>query len=288
MDQRRAERRGATRRRSRSTARRAQRDDLEHVRGAGSRAARRSTPTRCARARAARRRRQAFVAGTDISQFRSFEIGRRRPRRTRRRSTRASDDWSRCPCHRSRRRRLRGRAADWRSPPPATCASARPTPSSALPIARTLGNCLSMANYARLVARIGAGAPKKLLFTAEFLAEEARALGFASALLRPEASSRSCDASRGHAPITLRVTKEALRRLRDAGLPAGDDLVAEAYGSEDFKEAVRRSWRSGRRSGAGRRNGGWVGERVGPLQKHGVALVSCLGSRMRPLGRTVE
>jgi len=34
------------------------------------------------------------------------------------------------------------------------------------------------------------------------------------------------------------VTKEALRRLRSAGLPDGDDLVLEAYSSEDFRRAV--------------------------------------------------
>jgi enoyl-CoA hydratase len=34
------------------------------------------------------------------------------------------------------------------------------------------------------------------------------------------------------------VTKEALRRLRDAGVPDGDDLVREAYGSEDFRRTV--------------------------------------------------
>jgi hypothetical protein len=35
----------------------------------------------------------------------------------------------------------------------------------------------------------------------------------------------------------MRVTKEALRRLRT--VPDGDDLVLEAYGSEEFRERVR-------------------------------------------------
>ena len=43
----------------------------------------------------------------------------------------------------------------------------------------------------------------------------------------------------GHADVTLRVTKEALRRLRSAGLPEGDDLVREAYGSEEFRRTVQ-------------------------------------------------
>jgi enoyl-CoA hydratase len=41
-----------------------------------------------------------------------------------------------------------------------------------------------------------------------------------------------------HAPITLRATKEAIRRIREAGLPSGEDLVLEAYGSADFREGV--------------------------------------------------
>ena len=48
-----------------------------------------------------------------------------------------------------------------------------------VPIARTLGNCLSMRNYARLVAALGAPRAKRMLLLAENLsAEEALAGGF--------------------------------------------------------------------------------------------------------------
>ena len=47
-----------------------------------------------------------------------------------------------------------------------------------------------------------------------------------------------CDTLASHAPVTMRVTKEALRRLRAAGLPDGDDLVREAYASQDFRDRV--------------------------------------------------
>jgi enoyl-CoA hydratase/carnithine racemase len=112
-----------------------------------------------------------------------------------------------------------------------------------VPIARTLGNCLSMASYARLVALLGAGRAKELIFTARLVgAEEALAGGLVSEIVAPaeiEAHVQAlAERLAGHAPITLRVTKEALRRLRDAGLPDGDDLVAETYGSEDFRNAV--------------------------------------------------
>ena len=43
-----------------------------------------------------------------------------------------------------------------------------------------------------------------------------------------------------HAPITLWVTKEAIRRIQEArALPDGDDLIATTYGSADFREGVR-------------------------------------------------
>jgi enoyl-CoA hydratase/carnithine racemase len=43
-----------------------------------------------------------------------------------------------------------------------------------------------------------------------------------------------------HAPITLWVTKEAVRRIQESrALPDGDDLIATTYGSADFREGVR-------------------------------------------------
>jgi len=42
-----------------------------------------------------------------------------------------------------------------------------------------------------------------------------------------------------YAPLTLRVTKEGLRRLRTDGAGAEDrDLIETAYMSEDFKEGM--------------------------------------------------
>ena len=43
----------------------------------------------------------------------------------------------------------------------------------------------------------------------------------------------------GHAPITLQVTKEALRRLQARmGDENIDDLIRLAYGSADFREGM--------------------------------------------------
>jgi enoyl-CoA hydratase len=109
-----------------------------------------------------------------------------------------------------------------------------------VPIARTLGNCLSIANYARLVAGLGASRAKKVLLLAENLtAEEALAGGFLSEIVAPaELDARVAELTSRlaqHAPITMRVSKEAIRRLLHAGLPDGDDLVRACYGSDDFK-----------------------------------------------------
>jgi enoyl-CoA hydratase len=113
-----------------------------------------------------------------------------------------------------------------------------------VPIARTLGNCLSVANYARLVAALGLARTKRMLLMAEnLLAEDALAAGFLMAVVEPaELDQRItdiCERLKGSAPVTLRVTKEAIRRLQKAGLPDGDDLVRACYGSEDFRAGVR-------------------------------------------------
>jgi enoyl-CoA hydratase len=52
------------------------------------------------------------------------------------------------------------------------------------PIARTLGNCLSNASLSRLVALIGAGRTREIIFTARLIgAEEALAIGLVSEIV---------------------------------------------------------------------------------------------------------
>ncbi|MBN8873193.1 MAG: enoyl-CoA hydratase/isomerase family protein [Rhodospirillales bacterium] len=111
------------------------------------------------------------------------------------------------------------------------------------PIARTLGNCLSMANIARLSALIGPARVTEMIFTARLLdAEEARAAGLVSEVLPDPAAlaQRAEELARlvaGNAPLTLRATKEALRRLRDS-LPPDEDLIRLCYTSADFREGM--------------------------------------------------
>ena len=111
------------------------------------------------------------------------------------------------------------------------------------PIARTLGNCLSISNLARLSALIGAARTTEMIFTAKLYdATEALAARLISEVLPdiPALSARAQDIARlvaGHAPLTLRATKEGLRRLRD-NLPPDEDLIRLCYGSADFREGM--------------------------------------------------
>jgi enoyl-CoA hydratase len=113
------------------------------------------------------------------------------------------------------------------------------------PIARTLGNCLSMANYARLAALIGSQRVKEMLFLAKLIdAPTAHQVGLVSEVLADVAALHAraeelAHTLAGHAPLTLQVTKEALRRLQarlaDENI---DDLIRLAYGSNDFREGM--------------------------------------------------
>ena len=111
------------------------------------------------------------------------------------------------------------------------------------PIARTLGNCLSMANIARLAALIGSARVIDMIFTARLLgAPEAQAAGLVGEILpdRDALLSRATELANlvaSHAPLTLRATKEAVRRLRD-NLPPDEDLIRLCYTSADFKEGM--------------------------------------------------
>jgi enoyl-CoA hydratase/carnithine racemase len=185
---------------------------------------------------------QAFVAGTDITQFTSFASG---------------DDGV------AYERRIdaciqavatlpmptvavvEGYAVGGGLALATACDFRVATPSArfGVPIARTVGNCLSMANIAALVAAFGTQRARRMLLLAEIVdADEALACGFLHAIHAPDtiegAASGLCDALAQLAPTTQRVSKEALRRLTLAGLPDADDLIREAYGSEGFRQKV--------------------------------------------------
>lgn len=111
------------------------------------------------------------------------------------------------------------------------------------PIARTLGNCLAMPNYARLLSCFGESRAKRMLLLGDLLsAEEAIAAGFLARIAEPErleaAVAEVVATVLQNAPLTLEVSKEAIRRLQAHATPDGDDLVRRIYGSTDFKAGV--------------------------------------------------
>jgi enoyl-CoA hydratase len=113
------------------------------------------------------------------------------------------------------------------------------------PIARTLGNCLSMSNISRVVALVGPARTKDLIFTARLIeAPEALSLGLLNEIVPDvETLQRRADETAkmiaGHAPITMETAKEAVLRLRRTlSREEGRDLILRAYMSEDFREGM--------------------------------------------------
>ncbi len=187
---------------------------------------------------------RAFAAGTDIAQFRAFST--------------PEDALG----YEARIDRVLGALETCRAPTIAAiagactgggaaiagCCDLRIAASNArfgFPIARTLGNCLSMSNYARFAELLGIARLKELILTARlFEAQEALAIGLVSEVVAEPAGlmARAQELARlvaEHAPLTLQATKQALRRLRPA-IPRddGDRLILMCYMSDDFKEGM--------------------------------------------------
>jgi enoyl-CoA hydratase/carnithine racemase len=113
------------------------------------------------------------------------------------------------------------------------------------PIARTLGNCLSMSNISRLTALIGPARVKDVIFTARLVeAREALAIGLLTEIVEDAGTlqSRAEELARtvaSMAPLTLRATKEAVRRLgQKLSSEEGEDLILLCYTSRDFREGM--------------------------------------------------
>lgn len=185
---------------------------------------------------------EAFVAGTDIEQFKAFKDGQ------------AGVDYE---------QRIDEGIARLEALPMPTVAViegwavggglaiatacdiriATPLARLGVPIAKTLGNCLSMANLARLVAAFGRPRVQRMLIGAEILtAQEALACGYLAEVVEgdaiDEAAGVLCRRLVTLAPVTQAVTKEALRRLLLQSLPDAQDLILRCYGSADFQEGV--------------------------------------------------
>jgi len=116
-----------------------------------------------------------------------------------------------------------------------------------IPIARTLGNCLSMASLNLLIELLGPARAKEMLFTARLIeAAEAREIGLVNELVASEESliprvEALAEQIAGNAPLTLRAVKEGIRRIlaaRRIDPREGRDLIVSCYLSEDFQEGM--------------------------------------------------
>jgi enoyl-CoA hydratase len=187
---------------------------------------------------------KAFAAGTDISQFTSF------------RSEQDGIDYERrldAAIDRLERvskvtiAQVQGVATGGGCAIALTCDLRVCSPDArfGIPIAKTLGNCLSIANSARLMDLLGPARFKDLMITARLMdVQEATLLGLVTRVGADridEATRELATTVAAHAPLTISVTKEMVRRIQEARRPsqgAGEDLVGRCYASADFKEGV--------------------------------------------------
>jgi enoyl-CoA hydratase/carnithine racemase len=188
---------------------------------------------------------KAFISGTDISQFTQFQTPEA-PLDYERRIDHVIDRLERVRVPTIAQ--VQGIAAGGGCAIALACDLRVCTPEArfGVPIARTLGNCLSAANYARLVDLIGPARTKDLLFSGRLIEPaEAEALGLVTRM----ASRDELDtvvralamAIAANAPLTIRATKEAVRRIqahRRVDPALVDDLISLCYDSADFREGV--------------------------------------------------
>src|SRR5437667_2817941 len=186
---------------------------------------------------------KAFVAGTDISQFRAFST--------------PEDALN----YESNNNKYAGRLESMKKPTIASirgactgggaafalCCDMRlaaPDVRFGVPISRTLGNILSMHNFVRLVSLIGPARTKDLIFTARLIgADEGRPIGVVNEIVEPERlEARTLELAQliaSNAPLTIKAAKMAVQRIvNKLRLEETEDLVLMCYMSEDFREGV--------------------------------------------------
>ncbi|GAA4513723.1 enoyl-CoA hydratase/isomerase family protein [Brevibacterium yomogidense] len=126
----------------------------------------------------------------------------------------------------------------------ASCADIRVGSSKAsfsVPIAKTLGNTLSANTLRRLVRAFGEPRAASMLLMARRVdAQEALLSGFLTEVAEDldEAAERVVAEVASGAPLTQWSIKENLRRLNAGGEVDDSDVVSAVYGSEDFAGAV--------------------------------------------------
>jgi len=112
-----------------------------------------------------------------------------------------------------------------------------------IPVAKTLGNCLSPSNLSWIANHLGVPMVKRMLLTAELIkAPELLESGFlyqtAEAAEIESVTNALAEKLLTLAPITQKASKLALGRILQSNLPDCTDLMRETYNSKDFREGV--------------------------------------------------
>src|SRR4051794_3879925 len=185
---------------------------------------------------------KAFASGTDINQFRAFST----PQDAIDYETRIDEVLGTIEqCAVPVIAAINGVCAGGGAGIAACCDIRIGTPNAkfGFPIARTLGNRLSMSNLGRLSRLIGAARLKEIIFTARLIeAGEAAHLGLLNEVVddHPALARRADELARlvaSHAPLTLRSTKQALLRLQPK-VSEDEELILMCYQSRDFREGM--------------------------------------------------
>ncbi len=188
---------------------------------------------------------KAFVAGTDIAQFQSFN-DRQDGIKYEERLDAVLDRLERVT--KPTIAQVQGVAAGGGCAIAFTSDLRVATPESTfgIPIARTLGNCLSGASSSRLIDLLGPSRVKDLLMTGRLMdGTEAHAAGLIARLVSAGDIDRVTRELAlqlaSNAPLTLYATKELMRRIAERRrLQSGNDsdIVEMCYTSRDFREGV--------------------------------------------------
>ena len=185
---------------------------------------------------------KAFIAGTDISQFQSFEAGADGIDYERRISEYVGAVAAlTVPTIAV----VEGSAVGGGMAIASVCDFRLATPGArfGVPIARTLGNSLSQANLRVLAAMIGVPMVKRMLLLAELIpAEELTASGYVLSMVDAEelddAVTALCEQLSGHAPMTMAAAKALLGRIVSEFEDDDHAIIEQVYSSADFREGV--------------------------------------------------
>jgi enoyl-CoA hydratase/carnithine racemase len=112
------------------------------------------------------------------------------------------------------------------------------------PMARTLGNCLSAANVARLVAAVGVHTARRMLLLGQLVdATDAFASRLALTLVESDVVDaeidRLAETVRTLAPLTVGASKKVINILNRQAPIEDTEIIGRVYGSDDFKAGIK-------------------------------------------------